>query len=327
MEGRKSVGLCRNCAVNGGKLFLLMFICLLFIHSRDSSLLGDNTVVETFNHQTLRFYEYRVTRLQRAANVNLRAEQTPKNTTFVQEDETNSCTEESRFDDSSVEQRFDEKCGWWISALERWREALQGSTEGVEHLLAVQERSGTGDRLMGAMTAFYHAVHRGSKLTITWDSIDQIFQPSCRVRDLGESYLTLSGRRTTVFTRNCVPRSTYYSCGIGEFVLISSVYQFAYRVYYIAEHHRDHCPIYNRACMQTRHCQSMNTLYNASLTMAHVIGCPLRLIFRPSTRFLESQVRWFDEGQIHNGTLLELLQVLDRHFIVASHIRLVQVFR
>lgn len=120
-------------------------------------------------------------------------------------------------DKEDLSMRFQEKCSWWVKLVEDWKQKVRLAGENAELLVATQERSGAGDRLMGAMTIFYHALHRGSKLHMSWNRIDHIFQPSCSLKDGTEEYFELSGLREEHDEESCSKHETYYKCGVGKF--------------------------------------------------------------------------------------------------------------
>ena len=212
MDVRNAVHWCRSpSGLSRWASIALLSLCLFLIHlnnatSFESHVQGQRSF-RTFQRQTLRIYEYRAkSNLTTASN---RSTEPP----VVKRE-----CRDSLLDNAELDDRFDAKCGWWVSALASWKEMVRSSKH-TEHLHAAQERSGTGDRLMGAMTALYQALHRGSKLTIAWDSIDQIFQPSCHLRNASQNSFRLSGKKTWVNRNYCIPHSTYYSCGIGKLII------------------------------------------------------------------------------------------------------------
>lgn len=88
-----------------------------------------------------------------------------------------------------------------------------------------------------------------------------------------------------------------------------------------ADHIRDDCQTYNRACMQTKHCEELNDIYRGNLSMAHVIGCPLRYIFGPTQELLRSEVKYFIDGSIRTSTFQELILELRKYHVIATHAR------
>ena len=65
----------------------------------------------------------------------------------------------------------------------------------------------------------------------------------------------------------------------------------------------------------------MNEEYKA-LTMAHIVGCPLRMMFAPRPSFLEFPISWFIDGAEVNGTLRELVDTMKQYNVVAVHGRM-----
>lgn len=86
-------------------------------------------------------------------------------------------------------------------------------------------------------------------------------------------------------------------------------------------HQADRCPVYNRACMNLKGCEAVKELYGESMSLAHLFGCPLRLLLRPSKELLELKVSWFAEGGIVNGTVAELARYLRQFEVVSVHVR------
>lgn len=203
--------------------------------------------------------------------------------------------EEFDFDD-----RFVSQCAWWGNEIKQWKDILD-MQEYQKYVYAYQERSGTGDRLSGVMGALFFALSRKEKLKVQWTLIDEIFSPSCL---FPSDYFELQGSRPNHYNAYKCQAKTYYSCSYMR-------------------HQDDHCPIFNRACMTRKSCgRLLNVVNEEEIQMHHVIGCPLRALLQVKNDFYHHEVAWFINGELSEGNLFELIDIMKDFNVVAVHLRL-----
>mmetsp|Transcript_9657 Transcript_9657/g.12622 ORF Transcript_9657/g.12622 Transcript_9657/m.12622 type:complete len:494 (-) Transcript_9657:53-1534(-) len=207
--------------------------------------------------------------------------------------------------DPEFEQRFRDKCGYWIKKVTKWKQ-LMAKKKKFPKFYAHQERSGTGDRLAGSMTAFSTAMKTQNYLELRWTNIDKVFKPSCLLNNEYDSQnrplVVLNGTRKRLGSGTC-RLGTWYQCKI-------------------VRHNRDRCPVYNRACLDQSSCGELVDTYGKQLNMGNVIGCPIRILFQPKLEFLNHEVSWDIDNRTVNGTLAELVAVMKKYETIAMHLRL-----
>mmetsp|Transcript_541 Transcript_541/g.678 ORF Transcript_541/g.678 Transcript_541/m.678 type:complete len:542 (-) Transcript_541:316-1941(-) len=203
--------------------------------------------------------------------------------------------------DDQFGQKLTQTCGYWLDQVDTWKMKAKRNNY-QKRFYAHQQRSGTGDRLAGALTALNHAMTRGEILDVAWTKLYTVFKPSFFVAN-DPPLINYLENAKSLKIGSCKAAS-YYKCS----------YEF---------HKSDRCPVYNRACTQEKNCEELVDRYGSSLNMAHVLGCQMRLMFQPTKKFMNHNVSLFVNNTVISGPLVELISdIKQKYETIAVHLRL-----
>ena len=212
------------------------------------------------------------------------------------------------FVDEELDVKFDAMCGeFWRAHVAHWLDKIRKHKRAEPPMHAIQRRSGAGDRMSGLVTALMTSIQKGKRLVVNWKNLDGAFSSSNKLDELAKGFnlseplVTLSGGSGSMPYRACYQRS-FYECSP-------------------LAHSQDHCPIYLRSCVGSQSCRALKEIHDKEIKMAHVLGCPLRVLMSPTMELMHHEISWFIDGKVVNGTVLELAHVLKQYHVVSVHIR------
>jgi len=76
-----------------------------------------------------------------------------------------------------------------------------------------------------------------------------------------------------------------------------------------------------RGCASPQRCNNIDDWMGEPSTMVETSGCPLRMFFEPRASFLEHQVQYFAEGEVHTAALQDLVRYVRKFKTIALHYR------
>ena len=209
---------------------------------------------------------------------------------------------------ADVEERFEQMCGYWVDQVEVWKQNMRKHEGKIPTMKAIEKEYGTGDRIVGLITAMEHAINNGKKMQVVWKNIDAPFTMSDKLLSLlGEEFHL---EEAVVRFKGAREKSPCKTKGLG----LSCT-----------EERHENCPEYYRVCISDEACKVMKrglAEKNEKLTIAHTVGCPLRLIWSPTQELMSLPVSWYMDGNVYNGTLDEFERVMAEYRVVAVHVRL-----
>ena len=253
--------------------------------------------------------------------------------------------------------RFQQHCGFWTGAVDRWRANLSASRGAVRYRCSQEHNekycNGLGDRFGGLQSALLVALASGRRVGLDWPGLDLVFEPSpCLLgSDAGWSWAGLpspAAEDCAVARMRGGPvgskrrhHSTLLTC---DFASVSKCYE---------EPADDQdVVLYNHG----RGCTALNTSRHGSWlhpefdslcgtlvaaappgsavaagypTPMHVFGCPLRLLLSPVPEFLTSRVPWRMSAAGGAGagavvverSLAEIEALMADFFVISMHMR------
>lgn len=190
-------------------------------------------------------------------------------------------------------QKLDRKCKPWYDLLNSWKRDLIDQNIS-ENLVAFQEYSGFGDRLMGIQGALVNSIELNSQLQIDWLGLTQFLIPTEFIQNSNHNYYKNQTKRRT--------HKSYLDMSYKEpgtiFEMNSDKYWSGYRetkcedqIYWRCDkllHKNRKCDVYNRACSGEKTCKSLTTSEYVPPPV-EFIGCPLRMVLKFNSSFLNSQ--------------------------------------
>eukprot|EP00514_Thraustochytrium_sp_LLF1b_P011397 CAMPEP_0184559318 /NCGR_PEP_ID=MMETSP0199_2-20130426/46367_1 /TAXON_ID=1112570 /ORGANISM="Thraustochytrium sp., Strain LLF1b" /LENGTH=549 /DNA_ID=CAMNT_0026956605 /DNA_START=215 /DNA_END=1864 /DNA_ORIENTATION=+ len=210
------------------------------------------------------------------------------------------------FPDEESKERLVSACSNYLYEFEEWRRAVKRSPKTV---VAWQQRSGTGDRLAGLMSAFHYALSTRRKLEIEWDGLGAVFEIPCYLQDLvsirSDSNATRPNALKTdkCHMRSCVGATlTKDTCKADVAHLIDPLHII-------------------RGCTSSARCKALDSWHGHTSTLAHTAGCPIALMFAPSQQIMDSQVRYSIAGTNATSTLRALLNRVKGFRTIGLHFR------
>jgi len=212
-----------------------------------------------------------------------------------------------------IRDRVNERCGAWASYFGEWL-VLPTEQQGSVVYTCDANCTGLGDRLVGIVGALNVAMYEGRALRVRLPALGLAFEPCALGTDYAARWnASVDHERHPAcktqhsYMRDAITCQLFATAGDACSFTRSAARELVN---------------VNRPCIRPRICNALRRAWNAGLTEADIVGCPLRLLMEPGEAFSTLHTFQFRiEGRVSAMTLREIVATLSRFYVIAVHVR------